>query len=578
MADAGIIVRRASGDSGRLPGTLHPVVRRVLSARGISGAEDLDLSAGRLLGFASLRGIDAACALLQDALERDARILVIGDYDADGATATALALRGLRALGASRVDYLVPNRFEYGYGLTPEIVALALERQPELLITVDNGIASVAGVAAAKAAGLRVLITDHHLPGAELPAADAIVNPNQPDDEFPSKALAGVGVMFYLLLALRARLRANGWIAARGRADPNFAELLDLVAVGTVADVVPLDGNNRILVAQGLKRIRAGRCSAGILALLQAAGRDVGRTLASDIAFALAPRLNAAGRLADMAIGIETLLSDDPETCRQHAQVLDELNRERRAIEREMRQRAEAILATLSVPGADPRGPAGVCLFDETWHEGVVGILASRIKDQLHRPVIAFAPGEQGQLKGSARSIPGLHVRDVLATIAARQPDLLQRFGGHAMAAGLSLARHNLDEFRELFDRAVRAALDPADATRQILSDGALGAREMSLELARALREVMPWGQGCPEPRFDGEFDVLDRRVVGSVHLKLRLRQEPNGGGFDAMMFNAPSALLASAADRIRIVYRLDINDYRGVESVQLLVDHLEPI
>jgi single-stranded-DNA-specific exonuclease len=570
---AGCIVRRVPGDARALPGSLHPVVRRVLAARGIKDPLDLDLSAGRLLGFDRLGGIAAATALLQEALDRDARILVVGDYDADGATATAVALRGLRAFGATQVDYLVPNRFEYGYGLTPEIVALAALRQPDLLITVDNGIASIAGVRAAKDAGIKVLITDHHLPGAALPEADAIVNPNQPGDAFPSKALAGVGVMFYLLLALRARLRTSGWFAARDRAEPNLAELLDLVAVGTVADVVALDGNNRILVAQGLKRIRAGRCCAGILALLQAAGRDVGRIQSSDLAFTLGPRLNAAGRLADMAIGIETLLSDDPEACRQHARLLDDLNRERRSIEREMRQRAEAILATMSVPETSP---GGVCLFDESWHEGVVGILASRIKDQLHRPVIAFAPGEQGQLKGSARSIPGLHVRDALAIIAARHPDLLQRFGGHAMAAGLSIARADLEVFRELFDATVRDALVPADATRQVLSDGALDPREYSLDLARALREIMPWGQGCPEPRFDDEFAVLDRRVVGSGHLKLRLRADAAAAAIDAVMFNAPHAALASSAERVRAVYRLAINDFRGVESLQLLIDHLE--
>ncbi|MCC6202391.1 MAG: single-stranded-DNA-specific exonuclease RecJ [Gammaproteobacteria bacterium] len=574
MAEGGrIIVRRTPGEARTLPASLHPIVRRVLATRGIVDPSELDLSAGRLLGFDTLRGIEAATALLHEALDRDARILVVGDYDADGATATALALRGLRALGATQVDYLVPNRFEYGYGLTPEIVALATARRPDLLITVDNGIASIAGVRAAKEAGIQVLITDHHLPGAALPDADAIVNPNQPDDAFPSKALAGVGVMFYLLLALRAKLRASGWFATRARAEPNFAELLDLVAVGTVADVVALDGNNRILVAQGLKRIRAGRCCAGIVALLQAAGRDVGRTRSSDIAFTLGPRLNAAGRLADMAIGIETLLSDDPATCQQHAQVLEDLNRERRAIEREMRQRAEAILATMHLPGSDP---AGVCLFDESWHEGVVGILASRIKDQLHRPVIAFAPGEQGQLKGSARSIPGVHVRDALATIAARQPDLLHRFGGHAMAAGLSIARDDLAHFRALFDATVRDALDPADATRQILSDGALDTRDFTLDLARSLREVLPWGQGCPEPRFDGEVTVLDRRIVGSNHLKLRLRPDGSGASIDAMLFNAPRAALASTAERIRGVYRLDINDFRGVESLQLLLDHIE--
>jgi single-stranded-DNA-specific exonuclease len=553
--------------------SLHPVLQRVYAARGIGSPSEIDHTLQGLLRTELLGGIERATALLEEALREDLRIVVVADFDADGATSCAVALRGLRACGARHVDYVVPNRFEYGYGLTPPIVELVRARSADLLITVDNGISSIDGVAAAKAAGLRVLITDHHLAAAQLPAADAIVNPNLPGDAFPSKALAGVGVMFYVLLALRARLRAVDWFAHEGLREPNFAELLDLVALGTVADVVPLDANNRRLVAQGLARIRAGRACAGVNALLKIAGRDHARVLASDLGFAVGPRLNAAGRLADMSLGIECLLSDEPARCARIAQELDALNRERRTIERDMKEQAlDQVLHTLPDTGELPHG---ICVFDPTWHQGVVGIVAGRLKELYHRPTIAFALAGADELKGSGRSIPGVHIRDVLDGVATRHTGLLSRFGGHAMAAGLSLPVARYEEFAQAFDRAIAADVDPALLMQVLYTDGELAPADMTLELARLLAGAAPWGQAFPEPLFDGEFDIRQRRVVGNDHLRLDV--VCGGNVFQAIAFNAAEAAWAGAT-RVRLAYRLAVNEWQGVERLQLVVEHAESI
>ena len=560
-------------DPDLLPSRLHPVLRRVYAAREVRDARQLECTLARLHAVDSLGGMPAALDLLAGAMERGERILIIGDFDADGATSSALAVRALRAMGHADVDYLVPNRFQYGYGLTPEIVALAAERRPKLLVTVDNGVSSLAGVAAARQQGMRVLITDHHLPGAELPAADALVNPNLPGDDFPSKSLAGVGVIFYVMLALRARLRGEGWFERRGIAEPNMAELLDLVALGTVADVVPLDHNNRILVDQGIRRIRAGRCCPGILALLEDAGREPGRLVAADLGFAVGPRLNAAGRLEDMSLGIECLLTDDLTQARKLARELGELNRQRREIEGQMREEALQVLDGL----AGDRLPPGICLMDTHWHQGVIGILAGRIKERFHRPVIVFAPGGEGELKGSARSIPGLHIRDLLDKIAARQPDLIRKFGGHAMAAGLSLDYDKFERFRDAFAQAVAEEVTPETLEGVLLSDGELQPSELDLAVAEALREGGPWGQGFPEPMFDGVFEVVQSRIVGERHLKLALRHPQSSAWVDGIAFNALEQGWGEVPEAVRLVYRLDVNEYRGRRSVQLLVDYIEP-
>jgi single-stranded-DNA-specific exonuclease len=558
-----------------LVGSVHPVLARVLAARDVLSVEELDYGLDKLYPATTLAGMDVAVALLVDALEHDRRILVVADFDADGATGCAVALRGLRLLGARHVDYVVPNRFEYGYGLTPEIVAIAAERSPQLLITVDNGISSIDGVAAAAARDIPVIVTDHHLPGERLPDAAAIVNPNQPGDSFPSKCLAGVGVMFYLLVALRAALRARNWFAERALKEPNLGRLLDLVALGTVADVVPLDTNNRILVSQGIARIRRRRAQPGVAALLEVAGRDCLRLTAADLAFAVAPRLNAAGRLTDMTLGIECLLCDDPASAAEMAATLDALNRERRGIEARMRDQAIAQVEALSLDREEVL-PYGLCLFDPDWHQGVVGIVASRIKERLNRPVIAFAPDSEEVLKGSARSVSGVHIRDALETIAARHPGLLSKFGGHAMAAGLSLRREHLDAFRAAFDDEVRRHLSAGDLHGTILSDGPLESVDIGLDLARELRRAGPWGQGFPEPLFDGEFEVVSSRVVAETHLKLSLRAGDRAQPVDAIAFNA-LAYWPNDAKRVRLAYKLDVNWFRGRESAQLIVEHAEP-
>ncbi|PJI50926.1 MAG: single-stranded-DNA-specific exonuclease RecJ [Pseudomonas sp.] len=555
-------------------GDLPPLLTRLYAARGVQSAAELDKGLARLIPYQQLKGVDAAVELLVDALEKGQRILYVGDFDADGATASSVGVLALRMLGAAWVDYLVPNRFEYGYGLTPEIVAVAQEKRPELLVTVDNGISSIEGVAAAKAAGLRVLVTDHHLPGHELPAADAIVNPNQPGCDFPSKAMAGVGVIFYVMLALRARLRERGWFAARGIAEPNLAELLDLVSLGSVADVVPLDANNRILVHQGLARIRAGRARPGLRALLEVAGRDCRRITSTDLGFILGPRLNAAGRLDDMSLGIELLLCEDESVARDMAVQLDQLNQDRKAIEQGMQREALAQLKELPVEEM----PFGLCLFDPEWHQGVIGILASRLKERYHRPTIAFADAGDGTLKGSARSVPGFHIRDALDAVAARHTGLISKFGGHAMAAGLSLPQENFGAFAAAFDAEVRRQLDEEDLTGRLLSDGQLGAEEFHLELARALRQAGPWGQHFPEPLFHGIFQIVQQRVVGERHLKLVLKTECGSLQLDAIAFNIDREIWPNPTVRwAEVAYKLDVNEFRGNETVQLMVAHIAP-
>ena len=571
-----ILRHRAQPVPAALGEHCHPVLARVYAARGVRSPEDLDYGLAHLHPDRSLHGIDTAAELLAEALERRRRILVVGDFDADGATGCAVAVSGLRLFGAERVGYLVPNRFEFGYGLTPEIVEVAAAREPDLLITVDNGTSSIAGVDAANARGIAVIVTDHHLAGRELPRAAALVNPNQPGDAFPSKCLAGVGVVFYLLIALRRALRASEWFERKAVPVPRLADLLDLVAVGTLADVVPLDRNNRILVSQGLARIRAGRGRPGLSALLEIAGRDPARATASDVGFALAPRLNAAGRLEDMSLGIECLLAPTPALARERASRLDALNRERRGIEKTMQEQALAHLEGLAL--AKSRAlPRGLCLYDERWHPGVVGILAARIKDRYHRPVIAFATDGEHALKGSARSVGGVHVRDVLDAVAAAHPGLLTRFGGHAMAAGLSLDRSRFDAFSRAFDAEVRRHLSESALRGATMSDGELAPEQLDLELAHLLRDGGPWGQGFPEPCFDGEFEVREARVVGERHVKLVLSPAGSGRRVDAIAFNAAPEWPAGLG-RARLAYRLGVNFYQGLESPELLVEEWEKL
>jgi single-stranded-DNA-specific exonuclease len=558
--------RRPPGAPEQLPASLPPVLRRVLAARGVT-ADALALDLAQLLAPTDLKGIDEAASLLAQALRSGEAIVIAGDYDADGATGTALAVLGLKALGAAAVHYVVPDRFRMGYGLSPALAELAAATGAQLLITVDSGIASLAGVAHARALGMRVLITDHHLPGDELPAADVIVNPNQPGCDFGSPHLAGVGVMFYVLLALRARLRSDGWFAD-GRVEPNLSEYLDLVAVGTVADVVRLDRNNRILVEQGLRRMRAGRMRPGLQALLAVAGRDPARLAAQDLGFALGPRINAAGRLDDIRTGIDCLLAPDTATAQALAQRLDAFNRQRREIEAQMRDDAlEMVIDDDSV---------GVCLFQDDWHEGVVGIIAGRLKERLHRPVIAFARAQEpGLLKGSGRSIAGLHLRDVLAAIDARSSGLIQRFGGHAMAAGLSLREEDLAAFAAEFDGACRGALDAAALAQCVDTDGELAADELTLETARLLESAGPWGQGFAEPIFEATVDVIEARPVGTdgAHVKYRLRHA--AGVISGIDFNGAERICEG---RAHAAFALGVNRWQGRESLDLRIVAIEAL
>ncbi len=551
------------------------MLRRVYASRGVRSMNELGLGLDRLLPVGTLESVSAAASLLIQHRPHG-RVLIVGDFDADGATSTALVIRALRAWGFGSVDFLVPNRFEFGYGLTPGIVALAAERRPTLIVTVDNGISSVTGVEDARARGIDVLVTDHHLPGEELPPANVIVNPNLGASRFGSRALAGVGVAFYVMVAVRRLLDEAGCTPPGA---PGPAEFLDLVALGTVADVVPLDVNNRVLVRQGLKRIQAGRCAAGIRALLEVAGRAGGELTASDLAFGVAPRLNAAGRLDDMTIGIQCLLADELPSATALAARLDQLNEERRAIEARMQAEALAAVAQLREPTPATSRRSGVCLYHESWHQGVVGLVASRVKDRVRRPVIAFARTGEARLRGSARSIPGIHIRDVLDAVAAHHPDLISKFGGHAMAAGLSLDFANLDRFACAFDEEVARWMAGALATDAIETDGELASDEIALETARALRTGGPWGQSFPEPCFDGVFAIRTARLVGERHLKMWIEHPRSRRTFDAIAFNyaaerTPASLPSGPA---QLVYRLDINEFQGERRLQLLVDHVLP-
>ncbi len=551
-----------------------PLLQRIYALRGVRHVNELDLSLERLIPVSELNGVQQAVELLLQHYHQQSRIVIIGDFDTDGATSTALMVRQLRRLGFNHIDFLVPNRFKFGYGLTPEIVALAAHANPDLIITVDNGMSSISGVAAANARGIQVLITDHHLAGAELPQAIAIVNPNAPGNTFSSKALAGVGVAFYVMAALTRAMQAQGLIANE---NTSVASLLDLVALGTVADVVPLDFNNRILVAQGLKRIRAGRCVPGIRALLSSANKRIETCVASDLGFQVGPRLNAAGRLDDMSLGIQCLLTDDEDQARVMAAQLMQLNLDRRDIELQMQ--TEALTALNEMQLNDEALPLGLCLYDESWHQGVVGLVASRVKDRVHRPVIAMAKADENLLKGSARSVPGVHIRDVLDAIATRHPELIDKFGGHAMAAGLSIHSSNLELFKVMFDEEVQRWMTYDDAVGIVHSDGELISDNFTLATARQLRESGPWGQNFPEPLFDGEFRVIESRILGERHLKLKV--QAGDGAYEALVFrhfDHDDAVLVNANDQVHLAYRLDVNEYQGIERVQLIVEQLQKI
>ncbi|EDZ6178680.1 single-stranded-DNA-specific exonuclease RecJ [Salmonella enterica] len=569
--------RREADETAELPADLPPLLRRLYASRGVRSARELERSVKGMLPWQQLSGIDNAVEILYNAFREGIRIIVVGDFDADGATSTALSVLGMRALGCDNISYLVPNRFEDGYGLSPEVVDQAKARGAQLIVTVDNGISSHAGVAHAKTLGIPVIVTDHHLPGDTLPEAEAIINPNLRDCEFPSKSLAGVGVAFYLMLALRTFLRDKGWFDERNIAPPNLAELLDLVALGTVADVVPLDANNRILTWQGLSRIRAGKCRPGIKALLEISNRDPQQLAASDLGFALGPRLNAAGRLDDMSVGVALLLCDNLGEARVLASELDALNQTRKEIERGMQ--AEALILCEKLERSSETLPGGLAMYHPEWHQGVVGILASRIKERFHRPVIAFAPAGDGTLKGSGRSIQGLHMRDALERLDTLYPDLMIKFGGHAMAAGLSLEEHKFEQFQQRFGELVTEWLDPALLQGEVISDGPLSAAEMSMEVAQLLRDAGPWGQMFPEPLFDGRFRLLQQRLVGERHLKVMV--EPVGGGplLDGIAFNIDTTCWPDNGVReVELAYKLDINEFRGNRSLQIIIDDIWPL
>ncbi|EOT5498975.1 single-stranded-DNA-specific exonuclease RecJ [Citrobacter koseri] len=568
--------RREADETAELPADLPPLLRRLYASRGVRCAQELERSVKGMLPWQQLSGVEKAVEILYNAFREGTRIVVVGDFDADGATSTALSVLGMRSLGCNNISYLVPNRFEDGYGLSPEVVDQAHARGAQLIVTVDNGISSHTGVEHARALGIPVVVTDHHLPGDTLPDAEAIINPNLRDCDFPSKSLAGVGVAFYLMLALRTFLRDKGWFDERGITPPNLAELLDLVALGTVADVVPLDANNRILTWQGLSRIRAGKCRPGIKALLEVSNRDPQKLAASDLGFALGPRLNAAGRLDDMSVGVALLLCDNIGEARVLANELDALNQTRKEIEQGMQ--AEALTLCEKLERSRETLPGGLAMYHPEWHQGVVGILASRIKERFHRPVIAFAPAGDGTLKGSGRSIQGLHMRDALERLDTLYPGMMLKFGGHAMAAGLSLEEAQFEHFQQRFGELVTEWLDPSLLQGEVVSDGPLSVAEMTMEVAQLLRDAGPWGQMFPEPLFDGRFRLLQQRLVGERHLKVMV--EPVGGGplLDGIAFNVDTACWPDNGVReVQLAYKLDINEFRGNRSLQLIIDHLWP-
>ena len=580
----GISIRRREGvpiESASGERDIPPLLGRVLGNRNIKDETEIEYSLDRLHRPDTLKGGSIAADLLVNAIRNGSKVLILGDYDTDGATAAALGLLSLRRMGCSHVDYLVPNRFEYGYGLSPEIAAVALTRSPDLVITVDNGINSLEGVSVLKDAGVGVIITDHHLPGSALPAADAIVNPNQPGCEFPSKALSGVGVMFYLMTILRSALRQSGWFESNRIEEPNLGSYLDLVALGTVADLVPLDYNNRILVAQGLNRIRRGRCRPGILALMEVAGRNYRHTVSADLGFIVAPRLNAAGRLEDMSTGIECLCAGDGSSARRIASALDDINAERKRIEQQMQQQAMEIVSGLisSVPDRAGDDDQGLCLHQPDWHQGITGLVASRVRERTGQPVIAFADAGQGMLTGSARSVDGLHIKDLLESIAGIAPGLIQKFGGHAMAAGLTIESRRLGDFRDKFREHVSRHFGSSTPDSAIYSDGELEEDEITLENAQCLRYAAPWGQGFPPPRFDGLFQVASADIVGENHLRMKLKPENAERTFEAIAFRVlESGQECPSLDTINAVYQLDVNEFRGARKLQLIIENFAPI
>ena len=553
----------------------HPIIKRLYAGRGITDATELKRSAAELLPIASMKGLDQACEVMADALAQNLHITIVGDFDADGATSTALMVLGLQKLGYQKVSYKVPNRFEYGYGLSPQLAQEIVQKGTDLIITVDNGISCIEGVALAKDAGVKVIVTDHHLPGEKQPNADAIVNPNQHECEFASKNLAGVGVAFYLLLAVRTHLRKANYFAEHGIAEPNLAELLDLVALGTVADVVQLDANNRILVHQGLARIKKGICRPGIKAIMQMANKDLYKAKSSDFGFVIGPRLNAAGRLDDMSYGIRCLLTENYGQALKMAEDLNSLNNERKEIEQGMRVEAEAAVNTISITSGEL--PDGICVYEPTWHQGVIGIVAGRVKDKYYRPTIAFAQSDDGQIKGSARSIQGVHIRDVLDEVSTGHPGLIIAFGGHAMAAGLTILETNLDAFKQAFNQVVAKYLDEEVKTQVTLTDGSLPSEYLTLDFCQQLDLAGPWGQGFAEPCFDDEFEIISQRLVGGKHLKLVLSNN-DGLVVDAIHFNADlNTWPDPGITRAHLVYQLDSNEFRGNVSLQLIVRELEP-
>ncbi|TRY30605.1 single-stranded-DNA-specific exonuclease RecJ [Aliiglaciecola sp. M165] len=570
------IKRRAPVDDSHLSDISHPVIRQIYANRGVDSTTQLDKRVNALLHYQQLQGIDGAVQVFADAIANKQKIIIVGDFDADGATSTALSILSLRRMGAENIEYLVPNRFDFGYGLSPQIVDVAHQQGAQVIMTVDNGIACIEGVDRAKQHNMRVVVTDHHLAADQLPNADAIVNPNQPGCDFLSKHLAGVGVAFYVMLALRSHLKSKNWFEKTAIVEPNLAEYLDIVALGTVADVVPLDENNRILVHQGLQRIRSGRCRPGITALIDIAGRNASTMVASDLGFVLGPRLNAAGRLDDMSLGIECLLCDDPRDARKMALQLDNLNKERREIQESMQQ--EALSSLQSIEHSDLESRAGIVLYKQDYHQGVVGILAGKIKDKYNRPTIAFAHQTDSLLKGSARSIQGIHIRDLLEDINNQFPQVIDKFGGHAMAAGVTLKLEQLEAFQRAFAHVSQKWLEAHDLTDNVMTDGELQDVDFSIDFAQQLKNAGPWGQGFPEPIFDGEFRIHEQKLLSGKHLKLLLSSS-DGQLIDGIAFNVDTQSLPSErAERVKLAYKLDINVFRGRTNLQLMIEALEPL